>query len=318
MPFINVVDNSIQDRAQLAGNIGNNATGQQNLHNQLALNQDARAQQASNLAASSGEESYLRTILGDITRRQINTENNDRAFGVAGINADRAFGVQGMRGNQKLQQIDQQFGNQQTLQDDRQKYGAEQGDLNRGVRSGIAFQSDQTRQRGQDLTSGLGYDRMAMQKAIAENNDQRADRELKARESQRKADEQRRIGNRQAADIIEGHNIALRHAYKMIDEWSGKLAHAQQYKGMEADAAEAYKAFWHWYNVSQELAKNNPMGAAQQQPMPTSQPVQATGQPGAMPQQQADPVPIQDEMQYMQLPPGTAYVTPDGLIRIKQ
>ena len=78
MPFVNIVDNSLGYGARAAGNIGINATGQQNFHNQLALNQDARAQQASDQQMQSGQESYLRTILGDITR-DLNTENNDRA-----------------------------------------------------------------------------------------------------------------------------------------------------------------------------------------------------------------------------------------------
>ena len=202
-----------------------------------------------------------------------------------------------------------------------------QNDANRNTQTGIAGMRNATTMRGQDLVNGLGYDQMAVKKAIAEDNARRQERmqkeRLEADKAEQTAREQEKYGNKQAAAIIRGHNIARSNANQQRDMYLGIMKEAQQYKGRERDVKDAYDAFIHWNNVSLELAKNNPMGAPQPMPQqPTTQPIgggMPPGQPMAA-QQPSQPIqlnPQNPDQHYNELPPGAMFVGPDGQPRQK-
>lgn len=103
IPFVIIHDNNLATEGALSGNIGLNATANQGFHNQLAANADYRAQNAQDFqqqqAQDSGDESAYRTLISDITRRQIADQQIQGRTGLAGLNNDARTQIAGLNNN---------------------------------------------------------------------------------------------------------------------------------------------------------------------------------------------------------------------------
>jgi hypothetical protein len=92
MPFFVQHDGGLATLGALAGNVGLNATANQDFHNQLAANADYRAQSQQDFqqqqAQDSGSDSMYRTILGDVTQRDLSADRIQGQQDLAGLNND--------------------------------------------------------------------------------------------------------------------------------------------------------------------------------------------------------------------------------------
>lgn len=138
MPFIIIHDNGLSTAGAMAGNVGLYQTGQNDFRNQLAANQDARAQSSLDFQQQqqqdSGQESAYRTILSDMLGRSRLQNQND---------------LLGQRLGAQQDMLGQRLGTQQDI-----AQGHDQ------TRLTTSQTSNDTRQRGQDLNNQLGNDRL--------------------------------------------------------------------------------------------------------------------------------------------------------------
>lgn len=302
--------------ADLAANVGNNALGQQQFHNSLAADQNARAWEAQDMQRTSGEESQARAIMQDLTAREL-----------AGLTDQRQRDLADVNGQYRLMNT----GIAQDGQAERQgaSIASREGIAANGIASAqeIAAGRNATAERGQDLQSGAAYDKMAMDQALRqEANDIQREKMDAARQAQTARTE------REAQQAAARAAAAQQREQRMV--YMARLHAAEQERQInEARARDPMNSGPAATGAGNRVgALNGEIGGILdtmgQQAMPRQAPPMQQQQP--MPQQdqyqqfwdQPQPGPggvvqVQTPEQAMSLPPGTVFIDPQGVKRVR-
>lgn len=326
MPIV-VKLNPVAPLIGAAQNVGNFASGQ--VQQEFALRQQAQLQQAQqqgfeqNLQErrfadqqQAGQEDlqYKYDLLNQNAKYRQDTlqqrgdlqdQRGEQQVELQNLRSLAQTGQLDQRGQQRLAQILQQGDISQQRDQRRYDFQGQQGDANRASREAIA--GDRTQ---------LSYERIAADDARAEANRQ-GRMDLSQFNTQQQ--DQRRATERDYRGQTDLNRLALAELHRkrvFVGKWadSGVAGAAQEFQRLTGEIEKLNQPA-----PLPQFNYNFQSGAdSYGQPPPD---VSGLAQPQQQPVQQAatggTPVQIGSDQEYQALPPGTAYVAPDGSTRIK-